>query len=99
MSRGKWTIDRETGKLIDFVEKKIEVNAPRVKTDSMDALEHPCNGRMYDSKSEFRRIHSRNPLPASINNKGEVVRENEWRRFKRLYLSGKSVVISSHGKR
>ena len=40
-------------------------------------------------KSEFRRIHSRNPLPASFNTKGEVVRENEWRKFKKMHLMDK----------
>lgn len=33
-----------------------ESRAPGIICDSMQALEHPCDGRVYDSKSAFRRV-------------------------------------------
>ena len=33
-----------------------ENKAPGIICDSMQALEHPCDGRIYDSKSLFRRV-------------------------------------------
>lgn len=35
---------------------KRERKAPAIHTDSMPMLEHPCDGKFYDSKSEFRRV-------------------------------------------
>lgn len=55
--RGKWIVSRETGKLEPYTEPpKREVNAPSVIVDDMEPTWHPCNGRYYTSKSEFRRI-------------------------------------------
>lgn len=33
-----------------------EVNAPYVRVDEMEALEHPATGQMMTSKSAFRRV-------------------------------------------
>ena len=38
-------------------------------------------------RNEFIKIYSRSPLLAMFNNKGELIRESEWRKFKKQYLN------------
>jgi len=40
---------------LDPYSKPKQVNAPFVWTDSMQAVEHPASGKIYESKSAFRR--------------------------------------------
>ena len=39
---------------LDLTAPRPERKTPYVITDSMPATVHPCDGRMYDSKSSFR---------------------------------------------
>lgn len=55
--RKKFVFDRNTKGFIEVSpswEEKGRTHA--VIQDSMDPLEHPANGKIYDSKKEFRRV-------------------------------------------
>jgi len=48
---------RKQGRLVLKEDNELALNeAPSVLQDSMDPLEHPCDGKLYTSKSEFRRV-------------------------------------------
>lgn len=60
MARKRWiasTNEKGEFELIDISEYDYEPS-PRVHViqDTMDATRHPINGRMYESKSEFRKL-------------------------------------------
>lgn len=57
MNRGKWTIDKETGKLIPF-EKKASVQTHAVIPDEI-CIESMVDGKIYTSKAELRRHYKR----------------------------------------
>lgn len=54
----KWVWDPVTHELREVPTgyQSKPIPAPAVHQDSMDALEHPANGKMYDSKAAFRRV-------------------------------------------
>lgn len=56
--KARWVFDPATKEMVevplDYKPKRVD--APAVYQDSMDAIEHPADGRMYDSKSAFRRV-------------------------------------------
>lgn len=48
---------RKQGRLVLKEECELKSNgAANVLQDSMDPLEHPCDGKFYTSKSEFRKV-------------------------------------------
>ncbi len=55
MSRKTYVWDPETREFIEIEKRKTRVNL-QVITDTMDQTWHPCDGRYYDSKSEFRKV-------------------------------------------
>lgn len=57
--RKKYRWDKDTKTFIEFRKEDKIVNAPNVIQDSMDALKHHGDGRMYDSKSNFRKTTKR----------------------------------------
>lgn len=54
MSRGKWTYDKNTGKIVPFEEKKKENLSAYVQQDSIEPLESMVDGKIYESKSALR---------------------------------------------
>ena len=59
MAKGeKWVCRQVNGEfqMIPVGEAPVGEGAHAVHTDTMDALTHPCDGKVYDSKSEFRRV-------------------------------------------
>lgn len=36
--------------------KRSDLPSPMLSLDTMEAVQHPCDGRLYDSKSAFRRV-------------------------------------------
>jgi len=55
--KARWVFDRETKEMVQVpVDYRERMRAPAVHQDSMDATRHPCDGRLYDSKSTFRRV-------------------------------------------
>jgi hypothetical protein len=57
MSRGKWKIDKETGKLVPY-EKKSSVQTHGVIPDEI-CIESMVDGKIYTSKAELRRHYKR----------------------------------------
>lgn len=54
----KWVWDPASKSMVEVpvTYKPKVVDAPGVIQDTMDPLEHPANGRVYDSKSAFRYV-------------------------------------------
>lgn len=53
--------DKITGEVVcidisESVSAPKEPSAPEIIQDSIDPLLHPCDGRLYESKSEYRRV-------------------------------------------
>lgn len=72
-TRGKWTIDPASGKLIDYIEPpKPDVNAPYVVTDEIAALKNHADGRYYTSKAKMRDVYRRL-------GKVEIGTETDWK--------------------
>lgn len=58
MNRGKWTIDKDTGKLVPAGESKPRQQTPGIITDEI-CLESMVDGRIYTSKSKLRQHYKR----------------------------------------
>lgn len=54
VARWVWNGKEMVSVPLDYKPRRID--APAVVQDSMDAIEHPADGRLYDSKSAFRRV-------------------------------------------
>lgn len=46
----------ENKSLASSTETKRPISAPYVQTDTIDPIEHPLDGKVYDSKSAIRRV-------------------------------------------
>lgn len=50
-----WYTPEQVRDMQDY-RRSLPPKGPYIITDAMQALEHPCDGRIYDSKSEFRKV-------------------------------------------
>lgn len=57
--------------------KRSDLPVPMIIGDHMDAAEHPCDGKTYESKSAFRRVTKQN---------GCIEVGNDPQRFKKYAL-------------
>jgi len=77
-NRGKWTIDKETGKLIPFEKHRAENTAPAVIDDSIPGgIESMVDGKIYDSKAALR-AHYRRAGVVEKGNDHVYLKKEHW---------------------
>ena len=75
MNRGKFTIDKDTGKLVPY-EPPRRYQAHEVMTDEMEPLESMVDGSMWTSKHRYREHLRANGMIEKGNDKGEYKRQH-----------------------
>lgn len=53
LNRGKWTIDQDSGKLVDYVEKT-KPTSTQIKIDICEPFISNADGKVYTSKKKYR---------------------------------------------